>query len=253
MMNLFANYYEYYYIVLVLQGLCVFHSFRRGTQQRWIWIIVFLPLVGSLVYIFTEVIQKRDVKSVTGNLGNVLNPGGRIKKLEERLSFSDTFANRMLLADAYLEAKMYDKAISLYEENLTSQINTSENSLKNLVQAYYKTGRYEDVVKTAPLVSNTMDFSKTPCNLYFALALVELNKSQEAEAQFKKMNQRFCNYEARYMYAMFLAAENRNEEALQVFQAIVTEGAHLGSRERSENSEWISGAQKQQKRLQAVV
>lgn len=253
MTDIFANYYQYYYIVLILQGLCVFHSFRRGTQQRWLWVIVFLPLVGSLVYIFTEVVQKRDVKSVTGNLGNVLNPGGRIKKLEERLSFSDTFANRMQLADAYLEAKMSDKAIDLYEENLTSQINTSENSLKNLVQAYFKTERYTDVVKTAPLVSNTMDFSKTPCNLYYALALVELNKPQEAEAQFRKMNQRFCNYEARYRYAMFLANENRKGEAEELLKAIVTEGSHLSSRERSEHSEWINAAKKQHRHLQAVT
>ena len=49
----FANKY-FYFITIVLQLICVVHCVRRGRQQNnWIWIIVFLPVVGCLAYIFT--------------------------------------------------------------------------------------------------------------------------------------------------------------------------------------------------------
>lgn len=92
----------FYFITIALQAICVLHCVRRGTQQKWIWLIIFLPVIGSLVYIFTEMFSGRDVQKVQSGVGAVFNPSGPIRKLEENLRFSDTFANRTALADAYL-------------------------------------------------------------------------------------------------------------------------------------------------------
>lgn len=96
-------YNQYFYIItLGLQAICVFHCIRRGTQQKWIWLIVFLPIIGSVAYIFTEMFSGNEVQNLQSGIGAVFNPGGRIKKLEDNLRFSDTFNNRVMLADAYL-------------------------------------------------------------------------------------------------------------------------------------------------------
>src|SRR5438045_1062417 len=109
---------NYFYLVTVgLQAICVIHCIRRGRQNNLIWLIVFLPIVGSLIYIFSEIFTGRDMQQVQSGLGAVLNPGGSVRKLEENLRFSDTFANRVALADAYLSINNTDRAIELYESS----------------------------------------------------------------------------------------------------------------------------------------
>lgn len=49
----FGNNYLYY-IEICLQVVCAIHCMRQGTQGRWLWIIIFLPLVGCIIYIVSE-------------------------------------------------------------------------------------------------------------------------------------------------------------------------------------------------------
>src|ERR1700752_5406024 len=99
MFPFFENFYNYYFLVVLLQGICVFHSIRRGTQSKWLWIIVFLPLIGCIAYLFTEVIKKRHVSTVQSGVQNMVNPSGKITDLEKKFKFSDTLTNRVALAD----------------------------------------------------------------------------------------------------------------------------------------------------------
>lgn len=252
-MNLLGDFSEYYYVVLLLQAICVFHTIRRGTQSKWIWIIVFLPFIGSLIYIFTEIINQRDISSAKSGFLSALNPTGRITKLEHQYNFSGTFANRIALADAYLQSGFYDKAIALYEPVLTgSMFDNSDEAIKNLMLAYYKTERYEDVVRMAPKVINSLNFTKTPANLYYALSLEKLGRIIDADTEFKKLNQRFCNYQQRYNYGCFLTRQNRNAEALDVLKAVVAEAEFLSSREKNDAREWINLAKQEYKKLAAT-
>ena len=208
-----------------------------------------MPLVGSLAYLFTEVIQKRHTTGIGDKLSSVVNPGGRIKKLERNFKFSDTYANRVALADAYLEAKMFDDAIELYESVISGIFDNSEETLKKLIEAYYKSGRLEDVVRVAAKLKNTLNFSKSQANFYYARSLEQTGQAAEAEAEYKKMNHRFMSYQQRYYFSMFLLNQNRNAEATALLEAILNEAEHLSSRERGDSSEWISRSQQEYKKL----
>src|SRR5476649_2797162 len=117
------SYSGYYYIIIGLQIFCGIHSYRRGTLNRWIFLIAFLPVVGSIIYLYSEVLSNRSsfgsVRKPIMNTGGVRSSGGNIKKLEEELRFTDTFANKVKLADAYLAAGFTEKAIDLYKASLT--------------------------------------------------------------------------------------------------------------------------------------
>ena len=74
---------------------------------------MFLPLIGCLAYLFTEIVQRRHVSSLRNNVTVIVNPGGKIRDLEKKFNFSDTFATRVALADAYLAKGMYKRSIAL--------------------------------------------------------------------------------------------------------------------------------------------
>jgi hypothetical protein len=249
----FENYSYYYYFVLGLQAICVIHCLRRGTQNKWIWLIVFLPLIGSIAYIFTEIIKKQHVSSVGSNIGNVLNPGGKIEKLEKNFRFTDTFTNRMALAEAYLENGMTQKAIDLYEPGLKGMFSDNELLIKQLILAYYRVERYEDIVRIAPRIVNTLDFSKSQANLLYALSLEKTGKNDLAEKEFRSMNHRYSNYEARYHYGKFLLAQNRYEDAAAVLHDIVDEAQHMNRGEKGSSKVWIDKAKQEWNKLMSAT
>jgi hypothetical protein len=137
---------NFYYLSIVLQAICVYHCARHGNQNKWIWIIVFVPYIGCLIYFFSEIVTGREIGRVQSGLGGFINPSGSICKLESNLRFSDTFANRIALADAYLASGDTDKAISIYEESLNGTFEEKEYVLSQLVAAYHRRRLYERAV-----------------------------------------------------------------------------------------------------------
>jgi hypothetical protein len=158
-MNFLGFFSGYYSIIIVLQAICVYHAFKKG-NQNWIWIIVFLPAVGCLIYLFSEIITKREVEVVKSNIEPIIRPTGRIKDLKRRLAFSDTFDNKAALADAYLESGMYAEAIELYESCLTGIFESNPHVIMQLIKAYYQAERYEDAIRVAQKILTVSDFLK---------------------------------------------------------------------------------------------
>lgn len=166
----FANKYVYAG-VLIIQGICLLHSFKRGTQSKWLWLIVLLPGIGSLIYIFTEMFSSRDVEHVQSGIGSLFNPGGIQRRLEDNLKFSDTFTNRTQLADYYLKTGQLEKAIALYEDSLTGNFTDNEYVYKQLIVAYSEIGRYEDILPLARKLYRQPDFQRSRVHMLYAIAL----------------------------------------------------------------------------------
>jgi hypothetical protein len=173
----------------------------------------------------------------------VANPGGKVKELEKRFRFSDTFANRVALADAYLQNNVYDKAIELYEPGLTGIFHDNEHVIKQLIVAYYHTKQYDKIVQVAPKISRSFEFSKTTANLYYALALDKIGYAEKAEKEFANMNHRFSHYEARYYYGEFLIRQHKLQDAALVLHEIVEEAQHMTRQEKGNSKVWIDKAE----------
>ncbi|HKO81149.1 MAG TPA: PLDc N-terminal domain-containing protein [Chitinophagaceae bacterium] len=237
----FAN--EYFYIItLGLQAICVFHCIRRGTQQKWIWLIVFLPIIGSIAYIFTEMFSGNEVQNLQSGIGAVVNPGGRIKKLEDNLRFADTFNNKVALADAYLAKGEYNRAIELYESSLTNNFVENEHVLSQLIIAYSLVGRYEEIIPLAKKIYKQPQFLRSKAHICYIKALVKTGNAALAETEFKSLNSRFSNFEARYEYGMFLIQSNHEQEGKKLLSDLLTEMSHLTSIEKRSNHLWFAKA-----------
>ena len=230
----------FYTVTIILQAICVIHCVRKRNKTNWIYLIIFLPLIGCLVYLFSEVITKREIRNVQAGVGEVFSPSGSIKKLEERLRFSDTFNNRIALADAYFGAGQTQKAINLYEESLTGAFSENELGISRLVTAYYKEKRYEDVIRLAPKVCHLPQFNRSKAHVLYAASLGQTGQTAKAEEEFRKMNGRFGNFEARYYYALFLRQHNRYSDSEQVLRQVAEEIPQLSSAERRYNREWLN-------------
>ena len=243
----FNNY--FYIFTIVLQAVCVIHCIRKGTQSNWIWIIIFLPLIGSLAYIFTEIFTDREIQNVQSGIGTLFSARGRIKRLENNLRFSDTFNNRIALADACHADGQIEKAITLYESSLEGNFTENEYVLGQLIKAYYQIKRYSDIIPIAQRIYKIPQFSLSRQHVLYAIALANSGQAAAAEKEFKMMKARFSNYEARFQYARFMIANNRSEEARQLLKEMTGEVSHLSTRERRHNRNWFMQAKEELKKL----
>jgi len=232
----------FYYITIALQAYCAYHSYSRGTLGRWIWIIVFLPVIGSLIYVYSEILNNRSFRKPAIDMGAVFNPGGKIKKLEDELRFTDTFTNKVKLADAYLEAGLTDKAIALYTSSLTGAFSENEHVIAQLMIAYFQIEQYEKVIPLAKKIYKLPQFARSKAHIAYAKSLEYTGNTEQAENEFKAMKGRYSYFGPRYEYGLFLMRTDRNEEAFDVFTEMLNEEKHLGSTERKSNRVWFSKA-----------
>ncbi|MEP0262889.1 hypothetical protein [Dokdonia sp.] len=190
--------------------------------------IIFLaPLLGSVVYLVTQVFTKKDVEKVQKELTAVINPTARIKELEAKVAFSDTFQNRLDLADAYVEISDFGNAISHYKEALSGSHSKDYYGNEQLVKAYYKFDEYAEVIATAQIIKDKPDFSSSKAQFLYGLSLSKVGNHDEAEEILKKVNKRYSNYEERFILAQFLKDNNKEEEAKELLEDLLSEGAYM--------------------------
>ncbi|MBL4678158.1 MAG: tetratricopeptide repeat protein [Mucilaginibacter sp.] len=243
---------NWYYLPILLQGFCVWHSFNRGTTQKWLWVIIILPVIGSAIYIYQEILSNRRVAVPKLNVGAIVNPGGAIKKLEEQLKFTDTFNNRIQLADAYLAAGYTDKAIDLYTASLTGAFAENEHVIEQLMVAYNQQEEYEKVIPLAQKIYKTPQFACSKAHVVYAMALEANGQLEQAEAEFKSIKGRYSNFEQRYQYGLFLVRQERYEDAEKMLTEMLDEQPHLSAVEKRSNRQWFGKAKEELKKLNSI-
>ncbi|PQJ79301.1 hypothetical protein [Polaribacter porphyrae] len=225
----------YYYLIIAFQFYCIYHAYKNGKNYFWYFIIFFIPLLGCLVYLFTQVVNKRDVESISDEITTIINPTKKIKDLERVLEFSNTFQNTINLADAYKEINNFNTAIQYYEKALLSKnFKDDPHTINKLIFCYYQQKNYKKVIEYASKIDLDKEFNTT--NFYYGLALEQENNNKEAEFYLRKIDKRFSNYEERIELADFLVRQDKKEEAKEILQEIIDEINSLTNKTRTHKS-----------------
>ena len=111
--------YGYYTPVLMLRIFCLYHAYTSRTEQKWFWIIIFLPLFGSLVYLYHTFYSRRNVQNISEELKNTFISNYKLEKLEKQVRHNNSVANRILLGDEHLKSGNYGPALELYQSCLS--------------------------------------------------------------------------------------------------------------------------------------
>lgn len=230
-----------YYLILALQIYCLYHLYKNKNQYYWFFIILFIPVLGSLVYIFLHVINKKDVSAIKDEMVNIINPTKKILDLEKRLEFSETFQNRVDLADAYLEIGDYPNAILNYEKALDSNFKNDVYTINQLIKAFFFTDNFEKVIEYSEKIKSNTEFRKS--QYFYGVSLDNLNRFDEAEVELQKTDLNYSNYNERLYFASFLVRRNKNEEAKEVLQRMMRESENMTTTNSRKYRDPISKAQ----------
>ncbi|MGE5943719.1 MAG: CDC27 family protein [Flavobacteriales bacterium] len=213
--------------MIALQAYCIYHLFKNRNPYYWVFVILFLPLIGSIIYLITQVYNKRDADKLQDNLVSIINPTKRIKDLEKKLQFSETYQNRVNLADAYLENKDYKNAIPHYLNALHDNLQNDSYAIKQLIECYYYVGDFDNVIFYVERIKDNSEFQKSKSQFFYGLALEKLGKLDEAETNLKQIDIRYSFYEERFILAKFLLNRDKKEEAKAILDDIYMESQNM--------------------------
>ncbi|HEX9601690.1 MAG TPA: hypothetical protein VF985_09380, partial [Mariniflexile sp.] len=107
---------------------------------------MFIPVIGCIIYLITQVYNKHDAEKIQEEIVSVINPTKKIKDLEMRLQFAETYQNRVNLADALWDIKDYNNAIPHYLEALEDSSQNDFYVTNKLIETYYGIEDYNMVI-----------------------------------------------------------------------------------------------------------
>ncbi|PWK19341.1 hypothetical protein LX92_04194 [Maribacter polysiphoniae] len=232
----------YYYFIIALQGYCLYHCFVNKNQFYWYFVILFLPLLGSLLYLFLYVFQKQDIGKVQEGLTAVINPTKKIADLEKKLDFSDTFENRVALADAYLGSEQYEKAIELYKSSLKGTFKKDYYAISNLIEALYYSEQYAEVIAKIKVIEDSPRFKKSKAMFLYGLALEKTGDIAKAETLLEQFNAPYSRYQERLGLAKFYIRNGQTEKARTILNDISTESVGMSKPSYKLHQEYIKKA-----------
>ncbi len=175
----------------------------------------------------TQVFSKRDVDNIQKEITTIVNPTKKVRDLEKKSEFSDTFQNRVNLADAYFEIRDYASAIINYNKAIDEHTDDDAHVHKMLVESYHELEDFEKLIQHAEKIKNNNEFQKSTTQFLYGLALDKVGRSGEAEAEMCHINQRYSNYNERVILVKFLIHRGKKDEAKEVLNDIITESEHM--------------------------
>lgn len=216
-----------YYLIIAIQGYCLYHIYKNRKPYYWYFVVFFIPVIGPIIYFLTNIYNKRDAEKIQNELTSIINPTKKIRDLERALEFSDSYSNRIALADAHVENGDMANAIVNYKHTLED---TDQNDLytrQRLVLCYFQLEDFEGVVEQAEKIINKSEFVGSKQQFCYGLALKELGKVEKAEAQLKQIDRPYSNYNERLELAKFYLENERQSEGVELLEEISSESQHM--------------------------
>ena len=231
-------------LVLMIQIAFAIHVVRSGREVFWIYIIVFVPLIGCAVYFFTQVLPElgnsRTVRRAGNSFANVVAPHRGLKQCREELAMSNTLDNRLRLADECLNANLVDEAIDIYTGSLYGAYENDPDILLKLAKAYFRAGDNEKTkVTLLRLIEVNPDYKSDDGHLLYARSLENLNLLADAEKEYEVLARSYPGEEARARYGMLLIKIGKKEKARVVFGDISVRVKRAPKYYKQKEKEWI--------------
>lgn len=235
--------------VIVLVVLIV-HVLRTGRDFRWIFLLLFLPGIGSLIYIVIEVIPSLRgsfaARRATRKITDIVDPrrGLRRQTLEYERSHSVDTATR--LANELIKDEKYDEAIRVCDEARSGIFEHDPTILQTLANAYFCSGRYSETIEALDLLrEKNPEFRSPEGHLLYARALEREGATDRALEEYEALAGYFPGVEARVRLAQLHNQLGNVETAKTIFEEIVRDARLAPKHFQRAQKEWIDIAKRE--------
>lgn len=222
----------YYSPLLILQAFCVYHAYKNNAEQRWYWLIMFLPGIGCAIYLYQNFYSSKNIQNLEQGLKQVVNSNYKIEQLEKSLRFVDNYANKINLADAYMDHGRFKDAVDLYQSCLNSFMADDVDLQMKLLKAHFYNHDFVAAIQLGQKLEKEKNFKNAEARVYYAWAHFYNTNISTAEDIFTDLNKSFTNYRHRLEYCRFLKEVKKHKELTELVKTLLEEFEHMKGPER---------------------
>jgi hypothetical protein len=238
---------HYLGISVIVQIALAVHVFRTGRPIYWIYIIVFIPAVGSAAYLIVEVLPElfghRHARSAIRGIRKTLDPEADIRRHKKMHQLSGSVDAARHLAGELVASGRFEEAIRHYEEALKGLYEHDPDLLLGLAQAQFGNGEYAKSTATLDLlIEHNPDFRSADGHLIYARSAEECGDLKRAEEEYKAVAAYYPGAEAKVRYARLLEKVDKPGDALAVYRDVVTAAEVAPRHYRKAQKTWIGEA-----------
>lgn len=234
----------------VIQGLAILHVLRTGRDMRWIFLILFIPGLGALIYFLAEVLpslnQSLTARRTLKRVQNVVDPsrGVRAALLEYERNPSIETASRY--ADELTKAGCHDEAIRICSDARTGLFEDDPKILLALANAQFAAARYRETIETLDrLRERNPGFRSPDGHLIYARSLELSGDTGRALEEYAALARYYPGAEARVRHALLMKQLGRADEAASMFAAILKDARLAPKHFQRSQREWIDLARRE--------
>ena len=231
--------YYLYSLVPVIQIITAVHAIKTGRSWNWLWIILFFPFVGSVVYVIVE--MGPDLRRFSfENVAEVFLPGRRLSNLREQVEISDTVENRKNLADHLVRNDRADEAADQYRYCLQGAFKDDPEITMDLCRALLSAKQYDELKDRLQMIERSHPgHQAADRELLYARLLDETGQSARAKDLYERLVELHGGLEPRYRLGHLLERSGERERARTVYTELLKRSKRLRRHFRREQRQWI--------------
>ena len=233
------------FLAPLLDLLCIVHMFKNGKDRFWLYIILFVPFGGSLIYLISEVLPGYNWQQFFHvNFGFLdFFKSRRLARLADQAEFSPTVHHRTAYAVELALQGRPQTAIKIYQDCLTGPMKDDMHLLLELAAVQEDAGDWAGLLVTLDRFLPA-DARRVEDRLrrFRALALEHTDRGEEACEVYEELVEHWPGEEIRCRLARLLLTQNREEEATKLFRAVGLNAKRGNAHYRRRNAYWIQYA-----------
>ncbi len=212
-------------LLLLAQIGCAVHVVRSGRNYIWIYLVVFVPVVGMAAYflaeILPELIGSRSTRRAASGIGRAIDPGRGLREAQRRVQITPTTENKAALAEEFVRAGKPAEAAALYCEALTGIHATDPGMMLGLARALFAQGEGAEAQSVLEeLRQANPSYNSPEGHLLYARSLEAQGKIEAALKEYEALVLYYPGQEARCRYAMALQQSGRGDDARRIFEEV---------------------------------
>lgn len=234
---------------LGLQILFAIHAARTGRMMPWLYVIMFLPGIGCLLYgvvvLLPEITAGRSGRTLHSGVVGVVAPGRAYRALAREVAIAPTVFNKRHLAEECLRLGRADGAVALFRECLTG-LHAGDPALRlGLARALFHAGDPRATVRELDTLGRDHPAHRTAeGHLLYARALDGAGFPGRALEEYAALAPYFAGEEARCRYGELLARTGAKGEAQAQYREIVHRVELAGRTYRRDQRPWYDQARR---------
>jgi hypothetical protein len=235
-------------ITVIIQACFIYHVFKTGRPYWWAFIILSMPVLGSIIYYFVEVFPgSREHRSAHKAATKLSKTFAGDRDLRARMADAEHCAsidNRIALARECAERGLHHEAADLYRSCLEGPYANDPALLLGLTRALIEDGRFDEArERCTHLIKEHPEHKPVEVKLARARILDGLGEPDMALAEYRELVPTFTGFEARYRYAELLARLGHAQQSALVIKEILAQARRNPPALDTEQA-WVTAAKR---------